>query len=64
MKNLLAILEQDPIAGNIALRKLFPDGIKCTPRGHSDKKNLNQNNSSWELEGVMVVDGWKEGVKL
>ncbi|MBL7672141.1 MAG: recombinase family protein [Bdellovibrionaceae bacterium] len=54
-ENLVEHLSKDPVMSNAALRKLIPEGLKCIPRGIAKGQNCNQNNSSWEVEGTILV---------
>lgn len=55
-ENLFDCFERDPVIANTHLKQLFPQGLKCIARRKTLKKNHNQNNSSWTVDGCMVVD--------
>jgi hypothetical protein len=54
-QNLLELCEKQPILANNVLRKFFRNGLYCTSKATTTKKNLNQNNSLWHLEGSLIV---------
>lgn len=55
-EKLAEYFERDPILGNAYLKQLLPQGLKCTPAHRTFKKNHNQRNSFWSIEGAMLVD--------
>ena len=48
-------LERDLVIANAHLKQLFPSGLRCVANRATQKKNHNQRNSLWLLEGVMLV---------
>ena len=55
-EKLIKYFERDPVLANVHLKQLFPQGLKCIANRRTLKKNHNQNNSSWLIEGEMLVD--------
>src|SRR5690606_5465429 len=55
-EKLIEYFECDPALANVHLKQLFPNGLKCVANRSTLKKNHNQNNSSWVVEGCMIVD--------
>jgi hypothetical protein len=49
------LFETDHIRANLALRKMLPQGLTCKPNIASLKKNHNQNNSLWTIQGTIAV---------
>lgn len=54
-QNLIKYCEKQPILANNVLRKFFKNGLYCRSKATTSKKNLNQNNSLWQVEGSLIV---------
>lgn len=55
-EKLAEYFEKDPVISSAYLKQLFPAGLKCVPSRMTEKKNHNQKNSFWSIEGTMLVD--------
>lgn len=54
-ENLTAAFQRDAELANVAMRRLAPDGLVCTPSVAAGAKNHNQHNSFWKIEGRLLV---------
>lgn len=55
-QNLIEYFQADPVLANASLKQLFPSGLRCSANRATEKKNHNQRNSFWSIEGVMLAD--------
>lgn len=60
-EELVETFQADPVVANAALKHYFHNGLHCRPSNKTLKKNHNQNNSTWYINGrvVMGTDGFK-----
>lgn len=49
------LFENDVVMANATLRKIVLDGLRCSPKKLTIKKNHNQNNSQWIIEGEILI---------
>ncbi len=61
LKRFGEIMGSDIQNANLALKKLFPEGLKCTPEVVAGVATHNQHNSKWLIEGKMLVPSIQGG---
>ncbi len=56
-EKLLEYFEKDSLKGNLALRHMFRNGVKCTPLPRTKNEKGNYIDNLWKLEGALTVGG-------